>query len=538
MEIEGRLPAELLVLVFQHLDPGTLVSVRCTCRAWCSLVTHSVLLWKHRIEQHCLSSPADRPLLSLPLYKDMARDAVRLQAFHRRLARLQSNIQRGRYSVRRINCLEAELGGRRVVRSEEWESTRNYRGVYDMILDNNRLIASVYDTIQVWDLHTYTITSLLNPKSLGLEVAQSRLEVKARDSPHAATTCFAVLGDKLVCGTQSGDIKLILLSTGEVVCQVRRSQTYISDVCVRGETVEAVDWYGAVAVYSHQGNTLTDITGDGWEVPRLLAGREVERLLDFTPEFTVTTYKSHLTCYRKGEFYRSYPAHSDIFCLSIVGRTVAFGCKGDGGPVAGLMALGQGPPQVIYLRTPDNDPVISLHLTPSLLVLGDVNGELHRVQVGGIKFPESGEVTVELARGGEEKGGGGGEGEGGEGAGEAEGGAVGGGEGGVGGGGGEVAEFAHGVSLLGTLRTHEYRDFVWAVKGDSYRLLSGDETGKIVVHDFLMLDDWSCSLCHLGFASYTQVVEHVDVEHNVREVGAHRVVVPPGGCLPPLDHRS
>ena len=58
------------------------------------------------------------------------------------------------------------------------------RGVYDMILDSNRLIASVYDTIQVWDLSTYQMTNLLNPKSL--------------DSPNAATTCFAVLRDKLV----------------------------------------------------------------------------------------------------------------------------------------------------------------------------------------------------------------------------------------------------------------------------------------------------------------------------------------------------
>lgn len=53
-----------------------------------------------------------------------------------------------------------------------------------MILDSNRLIASVYDTIQVWDLSTYQMTNLLNPKSL--------------DSPNAATTCFAVLRDKLV----------------------------------------------------------------------------------------------------------------------------------------------------------------------------------------------------------------------------------------------------------------------------------------------------------------------------------------------------
>ena len=91
------------------------------------------------------------------------------------------------------------MHGKKVVKSDEWEATHNYRlakgsennihckcyrGVYDMILDSNRLIASVYDTIQVWDLSTYQMTNLLNPKSL--------------DSPNAATTCFAVLRDKLV----------------------------------------------------------------------------------------------------------------------------------------------------------------------------------------------------------------------------------------------------------------------------------------------------------------------------------------------------
>lgn len=54
---------------------------------------------------------------------------------------------------------------------------------------------------------------------------------------------------------------------------------------------------------------------------------------------------------------------------------------------------------------------------------------------------------------------------------------------------GELVARDHGVSLLGTLRTHAYRDFVWAVKTDCYRIFSGDETGKIVIHDFLMLDD-------------------------------------------------
>ena len=33
------------------------------------------------------------------------------------------------------------------------------------------------------------------------------------------------------------------------------------------------------------------------------------------------------------------------------------------------------------MRTRDNDPVISLHLSESFLTLGDVNGELHRIEV-------------------------------------------------------------------------------------------------------------------------------------------------------------
>ena len=104
-----------------------------------------------------------------------------------------------------------------------------------MILDSNRLIASVYDTIQVWDLSTYQMTNLLNPKSL--------------DSPNAATTCFAVLRDKLVnflhfcnilltllgkvCGTQNGLLKLIDLDSGKGVATTRRNSNYVSDVCVK-----------------------------------------------------------------------------------------------------------------------------------------------------------------------------------------------------------------------------------------------------------------------------------------------------------------
>ena len=45
-----------------------------------------------------------------------------------------------RCKVVTINCLEAEYKGKRVEVSEEWERNHNYKGVYDMILDNNRLV--------------------------------------------------------------------------------------------------------------------------------------------------------------------------------------------------------------------------------------------------------------------------------------------------------------------------------------------------------------------------------------------------------------
>lgn len=449
----AHLPSEILVIVFQYLDSESLILAKLTCKSWLELIDTSVLLWKARIRHHCVSHPGHLPLLHLPIYTQIKQSAPRLQLFLRKLSRLQDNLVNNRYKVRTIDCLEAEFEGKKVVKSSEWERNHNYKGVYDMILDDNRLVASVYDTIQVWDMSTYHISNILNPKLL--------------DQPQAATTCFAVMDDRLVCGTQNGLLKLIDIDSCQLVSTTRRNNNYVSDVCVKGDSVASLDWYGVVTMWKYSTSThtnsstkssshLVNVTQEGqFEGPRLLASREVERLLDFTSEFLVTTYKCHLTCYRHGEFFRSYPAHSDIFCISIVGDRVAFGCKGDtatASPVAGVMRLAaSGPPQVIYINTSDNDPVISLCMTSSLLTLGDVNGELHRIDVEELEFPEQGEVTVSLPAAKESK--------------------------------------QHGIRYLGTLRTHAYRDFVWAVKSDPYRIFSGDETGKIVIHDYLMLDD-------------------------------------------------
>jgi len=156
--------------------------------------------------------------------------------------------------------------------------------------------------------------------------------------------------------------------------------------------------------------------------------------------------------FRYGEFFRSYPAPSDVFCIGIHGDKLAFGCKGNRDtPAAGILKLGwDRAPQVVFLKTRDNDPVISLSFNEKFLILGDTNGELHIANVEKIVFPESGEVTIEL---------------------------------------GSESEQEHGVKFVGTIRTHEYRAFIWACKTDPYRIFSGDETGKIIVHDYLMFED-------------------------------------------------
>jgi len=308
-----------------------------------------------------------------------------------------------------------------------------------MILNKNRLVASVYDTIQVWDMASYQVANILPSKVL--------------DEPHCATTCFTLMdGRFLICGTQNGVLKFFEIPSGKLLAQVKKNSNYISDVNASGDIVASLDWYGEITLWKFGcGDQIENVTAEGqFQVPFILASRENERLLDFTAEFLVSTFKCHLTCYRYGEFFRSYPAPSDIFCISIHSDKLAFGCKGNREtPVAGILKLGwDRVPQVVYFKTRDNDPVISLSFNDKFLILGDTNGELHIVDVKSIEFPESGEVIIELDKGA-----------------------------------------ANGVKFVGTIRTHEYRAFIWACKTDPYRIFSGDETGKIIVHDYLMFED-------------------------------------------------
>ncbi len=51
---------------------------------------------------------------------------------------------------------------------------------------------------------------------------------------------------------------------------------------------------------------------------------------------------------------------------------------------------------MVYFKTPDNDPVISLHFAdPRFLFLGDVNGEIHIIDIRNIQFTEK-EIFVDF----------------------------------------------------------------------------------------------------------------------------------------------
>jgi len=434
------LPTEVLVLVFSYLDLESLDIASSTCKKWRMLISDSVQIWKSLIRRHCAEHKQKQLILQMPMFKQIMNSSEKLQCFYKKLIKIEDNVRSNKCRVRTLNCLDAEFDGKKVVRSTEWEKNHNYRGVYDMILNNNRLVASVYDTIQVWDMESYDVANILPSKVL--------------DEPHCATTCFTLFGDDyLICGTQNGFIKIYTMPNGKFVTQAKRDSNYVSDVNASNDIIASVDWYGAVTLWSFSSKTLKIISKeDDFQVPNILASRENERLLDSTNEFLVSTFKCHLTCYRFGEFFRSYPAPSDIFCIGIHENMLAFGCKGNrDSPVAGILKLGwDRVPQVVYFKTRDNDPVISLSFNEKFLLLGDTNGEIHIIDILSLVFPENGEVIIELSK---------------------------------------DVENNNGIIYVGTIRTHEYRAFIWACKTDPFRIFSGDETGKIIIHDYLMFED-------------------------------------------------
>jgi len=433
-------------MIFTHLSLEDLENVKATCSSWKNLISNSVHLWKSLTIKFCDKNKSYLDLLQKSIFSDISNNASKLESFYRKLLKVDQNVMSNNYRVRTFNCLEAEFEGKKVEVNSEWNREYNYKGVYDMVLSGNILIASVYDTIQVWDMAKYKVTNILPSKLL--------------DEPRSKTVSFTVLDEKfLVCGTQNGVLKIYSLPTGKFLTRGQDNGAYITDVNAKGDIIATLNWFGEVLLWKFITVQIKDSleyklerisTNQQFTIPRILSNREAERLMDVSGDFLVTTYKNHLTCYHKTEFFRSYPAPSDVFCVNIQGDKLAFGCKGDKDtPSSGILNLDPNKfPVVVFLKTRDNDPVISVSFNDKMLVMGDTNGELHIVNVSKLNFPERSDVTVDLG-----------------------------------------FDNDYGVQFVSTIRTHEYRAFIWACKTDAYRIFSGDETGKIIVHDYLMFEE-------------------------------------------------
>jgi len=433
-----RLPAEVLVKIFCHLDAESIKNIHQISSYFQNIMDSSILLWKYKIKEICHNKPL-KESLNYTQYLQHQTSAKLLRTFYHSLINLKHNFKTGNLTKTEIDC--KAVVQQKVLIPDEPNNSHFMRGVYDMVLNEGRICASVYDTLQIWCTKESRLLKYYTDKNL--------------DQGRTTTRCFTLHKNHLFCGTDNGYLKIIDINTDQLIAKQRVNSDCVADVKCRGDMIITVDWFGNIFFWTFDNPVLRQIkvnSGEAFKVPHLLRQRDMERLLDFDTNYLITTYKCHITMYKFGPsegLVISFPVYTDVFCIELQDHLLAFGCKGgprhEGPqfiqPVAGVANLNYSPPRFHYFRTQDNDAVISLTMTSSHLILGDINGEIHIVDIEDLPFPVI-ETFSDLEERGESR-------------------------------------------LLYTLKSHNYRDFIWALKFDGFRLYTGDDTGRIIVHDFL-----------------------------------------------------
>ena len=482
----AQLPTGILVAMFQYMDINDLWTSTGVCKEWCSVVDKNVLLWKSRIRRHCVKNISHRDLLTTPMYKNLI-TADKLRLFLRQLTRLEDNKSKQICTVRTIDCMAASYKGMKSMKKSElpFKRNQNYKGVFDMILEDRRLVASVYDKIHIWNIDTYQITNMFDPDRL--------------DRPKVIVTCFALLENCMVLGTSKGLVRLVDLASNRIIFTTQKNSHYISDVCVKERVVATVDLYGNVTVWLYATDPhphlvdkptgfLTNVTRDGdFPIPDQypqVASKKQHRIIDFTvgriptsvamnsmisncsfhTYFLATTYDNYLTIYQQGRLWNCFETNSTIFCLTLCDNWIALGIQGfsyaEGfnepftiWPVATLARLDQWPLiPLIHFHTGNTDPISSIFMDLEILILGSFTGDLHRIDIKDVEKStiNTDIVIIRLHD--------------------------------------VIEKKKFGIQYLGCLKK-DSDAVVWTVKADCYRVFCGDETGKIRIHDFLMFED-------------------------------------------------
>ncbi len=458
------LPAEVQerILGLVGSDDRSLLSAEATCAEWRAILRRAPIY-----KSKCLSALRRTPALATSFLRHrFDRNCCRPQwckAFYFGLSRLQRRgWTREEPKVTVADCMEAQVGGRKVdLVSGEWRQRHNYSGVYDMVYDREagRLVCSVYDTIQVWDANSFECLKILGPELLdGSGPAGTR------------TICFYVSGDLLACGTTSGTVKILDLwsEKGQAAEKAGDGGGAVVDLKISGEEMLSVDCYGDIVQWrleqktgkltrvgnlspplegmeaEREGEGEAEVEDGGDSVHALYRRKNLERTLDFNDDVVVTNTLRLLVLFsrkagREGRRAATFVfCPSNVLCLRVLGRAAYWGVLRGKVFRTDLYLAHSGRSRVIRdptrecerMETRFQDNVTSLDVTEDRVVVGDVNGEVHVCSTD--RFGSNKDLAPDF-----------------------------------------VLESGH-----------SYRSFVWCVKMDAERIFSGDQDGKIVVHDF------------------------------------------------------
>ncbi len=238
----------------------------------------------------------------------------------------------------------------------------------------------------------------------------------------------------------------------EEVCAEEKSHTGgapVVDLKIAGTEMLSIDCFGTIVEWhvderkleclGELSPPLNRLVGEENErVRNLYRRKNPERTLDFNDYVVATNTLGLLVLFsRKQDGPATFVlCPSNVLCLRVLGRTAYWGVlKGkvfrtDLYLSSACRVIEDPDSQCERLETYFKDNVTSLDVSEERVVVGDVNGEVHVCSVDrfGANFNWLPDFSLESG--------------------------------------------------------HEYKSFVWCVKVDAERIFSGDQDGKIVVHDF------------------------------------------------------
>ena len=310
----------------------------------------------------------------------------------------------------------------------------SFLGFYDLVWipTSNFLVCSVYDTIQFWDMSSYSCVGIIYGETL--------------DSGGVKSCCFAASDRTLFCGTDLGHIKVYDLLTANLLTTIPspgigNNRNFICDLKFGGDLLMAVDWHGAThkwkisATDASVVDFLSSFTplSTNQSLSTQYTSRHTERRIEFNDVIVVTNVRQIFCIWDATPMTDRPPifVNTDTFvlCSKVSGRFAFWGEQNGSVHQVRFPESGNDVERIGVVHSRFNDCITSLSVTSDVAVFGDKNGE-----ISCVKLPISGKTEFVLESG------------------------------------------------------HEFGCYVWAVQVDSVRIFSGDSRAKMVVHDFWNYD--------------------------------------------------